>query len=86
MLDLRDLRAEPDTVREALRRRGIGEGKDPVTEVLSLDERRREAITRGDALRARRNEVSRAIGDLKRAGEDASGPISDMQEVARELA
>jgi len=85
MLDLRALRADPDRVRTALARRGGGAGEEAVSGILALDERRREAITRADALRARRNEVSRAIGELKRAGGDASESIADMQAVAREI-
>ena len=84
MIDIRRIRSEPDFVRDTLRRRGGGE--DVVSEILDLDRERRDAITRGDSLRASRNEVSRQIGELKRTGADASAMISEMQEVAAEIA
>ena len=84
MIDIRKIRSEPDLVRDMLRRRGVG--GDVVSEILDLDRERRNAITTGDSLRASRNEVSRRIGELKRAGADASVMISEMQEVAAEIA
>jgi len=83
MIDIRRIRAEPDVVRDILRRRGSG--GDVVSEILVLDRVRRDAITSGDALRASRNEVSRQIGELKRTGADASTLIVEMQEVASEI-
>ena len=59
MLDLRAIREDPDVVRAGLLRRGAGGGPEVVAEILGLDQSRREAITIGDALRARRNEVSK---------------------------
>jgi len=85
MLDLKLLRATPEEVREGLQRRGVEEGDRWVAEILALDEERRSAITRGDELRGRRNEVSREIGDRKRQGLDASDRIAEMQEVAAEI-
>jgi len=84
MIDIRRIRSEPDVIRNILRRRGSGE--DVVSAILDLDRERRDAITRGDSLRASRNEVSREIGELKRTGADASAMISEMQEVAAEIA
>jgi len=84
MIDIRKIRSEPDLVRDMLRRRGVG--GDVVSEILDLDRERRNAITTGDSLRATRNDVSRRIGELKRAGADASVMISEMQEVAAEIA
>jgi seryl-tRNA synthetase len=49
-------------VREGVRRRG---GDAPVDRILELDERRRSTITEADVLRARRNEVSRELGQMR---------------------
>jgi seryl-tRNA synthetase len=46
-----------------------------------LDEERREAISRVEELKARRNEVSKEIGALKRTGEDAESQILEMRSV-----
>jgi seryl-tRNA synthetase len=80
VLDLRRIRREPEAVRDALARRGL----DPsaVDRVLALDERRREAVAAFESLRAEQNRVSEAIGRAKKAGEDASAAIAEMQQVA----
>ncbi|MBI4305310.1 MAG: serine--tRNA ligase [Chloroflexi bacterium] len=60
MLNIDLLVKDPEHVRERLRARGEPEGT--VGRVLELDARRRSLIKEADDLRARRNEVSRAIG------------------------
>lgn len=63
MLDIKLLRERPDFVRERLSLRHAGdEGK--VTEILTLDERRRSALTEAEQLKARRNSLSKEIGGL----------------------
>ena len=82
MLDLKLLRREPDQVRAALTRRGAA---DAVDELLNLDERRRQVLPQLEALRARRNEASEAIGQAKRSGDDASDAIAQMREVGSQI-
>jgi seryl-tRNA synthetase len=53
--------------------------------VLELDARRRELLPETEALRARQNEASAAIGRAKKAGGDASEEIAAMQDVARRV-
>lgn len=84
MLDLKAIRNDPDAIRAALGRRGTGV-EVGVSELLVLDEGRREAVTRGDHLRALRNEVSKKIGEAKRGGGDAAAAIAEMQVVADEI-
>ncbi len=86
MLDPRLIRAEPEAVRRALGRRGKAGGAEGVSEILELDAARREAIAEGDGLRARRNEVSRKVGELKRGGVDAEELIVEMREVGARIA
>ena len=62
MISIDLLRNEPDTVKDALRKRGE---EAPVDRVLELDARRRSIIVEADGLRARRNEVSRRLGQTK---------------------
>jgi seryl-tRNA synthetase len=75
MLDLRQIREDPQPAREALARRGI----DPAVldEALELDERRRALLPELEELRARKNQASKRIGELQRSGEDASGAIAE---------
>ena len=64
MIDIAILRAEPDRVRENIRKK-FQDGKLPlVDEALSLDARRRALQTEGDGLRAARNALSKQIGAL----------------------
>ena len=75
MLDLRQIREDPQTAREALARRGV----DPaiLDEALELDERRRALLPELEDLRARKNQASKRIGELQRSGEDASEAIAE---------
>jgi len=54
-------------------------------DLLARDERRRELITEGDELKARRNEAGKRIGTLKREGADARELIEEMGEVTRRI-
>lgn len=85
MLDLKALRESPDALAAALVRRGVEDGAARVEAILQLDEARRGAITRADALKATRNQVSREIGQRKREGEDAAEAIARMREVGDEI-
>src|SRR5215210_2115303 len=75
MLDLRQIREDPQPARDALARRGI----DPalLDEALELDERRRALLPELEDLRARKNQASKQIGELQRSGEDASEAIAE---------
>ena len=84
MLDLKAIRRDPEPVRAALARRR--DGSDARLDLaLELDERRRAALPEVEALRARQNEASQAIGRARQAGGDAAGEIAAMQEVARRV-
>ena len=62
MLSLELIRKDPDYVKKALLTRGE---QPPIDELLEIDKRRRQAIQRGDELRARRNETSKEIAQMK---------------------
>ncbi len=83
MFDVKLIRENPEAVLEALRFR-----RSPVDirQVLDLDARRRDAITRADALKAERNAVSKKIGELKRAGQDTSDIQARTKAIGEEIA
>ena len=87
MLDLKQIRDEPDLVRARLRVRGRGEYMTAVDQLLELDERRRSLISEVDNLRARRNEVSPQVGRLKQTGqhEQAEPLILEMRELGERM-
>jgi seryl-tRNA synthetase len=80
MLDLRQIREDPQPARDGLARRGV----DPamLDEALDLDERRRSLLPELEDLRARKNQASKRIGELQRSGEDASEAIAEVKGVA----
>jgi seryl-tRNA synthetase len=81
MLDLRRIREDPDHVRARLAVRGKPDALALVDRALELDAERRAVIAKVDGMRARRNEVSPAVGRLKKAGRDA-----DAEPLVREMA
>jgi seryl-tRNA synthetase len=80
VLDLREIRENPEQAREALRRRGFDVAL--LDEALELDERRRAVLPRLEELRREKNEASKRIGELQRSGEDASAAIAAVKEIS----
>jgi len=62
MLSPQFIRENPDMVRQALEKRQFSE---PIDNILALDERRRNLLAEVEALRARRNEVSKELGKMQ---------------------
>jgi seryl-tRNA synthetase len=79
VLDLREIRQDPDAARAALARRGAAEVLD---EALDLDARRRAVLPELEQLRAEKNSASKRIGELQRSGEDASAAIASVRELS----
>ena len=79
MIDIQLIRNRPDEVREAMRRRNEDAPLDRITE---LDADRRTAIVEADELRARRNEVSRQIGQTRERPQEL---INEMRQVSARI-
>ncbi|MDI3548889.1 MAG: seryl-tRNA synthetase [Halanaerobiales bacterium] len=79
MLDLRFVRENTDIVAKALEKRGMDIS---LEQFKKLDEERRKILHEAEQLKHKRNVVSDKIGQLKRAGEDASGMIEEMKDVS----
>jgi len=76
MLDLNFVRGNLEKVEEKLRARGA----DPAAllgDFRTLDQRRRDAITQAETLKARRNDLSQQVGALKRQGQDATALMDE---------
>ncbi len=82
MIDLKSLRDAPEKYRAAVQNKN--ESAD-IDAILSLDETRRELLQKGNELKHQKNVVSEEIGRKKKAGEDASGEITAMREVANQI-
>jgi seryl-tRNA synthetase len=68
MYDIKWIREHPDVFDRGLKRRGL----EPLSKkLLTLDEKRRAAITQFEQAQARRNAASKEIGDTKKAKDEA---------------
>ena len=88
MLDIKFVRANPEAVKENIRKKFQDEKLPMVDEVIAMDEELRAAKTRGDELRATRNSVSKEIGQMMKAGkkDEAEEAKKKVTEMADELA
>ncbi len=82
MLDLRFIRDHPDQFDAGLARRGA---EPQATSLLALDEAHRSCLTELQTKQARRNAVSKEIGEIKRNGGDASAEIAEMAALKTEV-
>jgi seryl-tRNA synthetase len=83
MFDVKWIRENPDAFDRARQRRGLP----PLSaEVVDLDQRRRAAQTRFQELQAKRNDLSRQIGQLKAKGGDAAPIMAEVGALKDELA
>jgi seryl-tRNA synthetase len=83
MLDIKLIRENPDVVRQGLLNKNA---KDIVDEVLALDEERRSFIAKTEELKAKKNQVSAQIPQLKKAGQDTTEIFAEMKRVGDEIA
>jgi seryl-tRNA synthetase len=82
MLDIQQIRHDPEGVRARLAARGNPAETDAAVERLgALDAERRGLVAEADALKGRRNLVSREVGEMKRRGEDAGVLVAEMRAV-----
>ena len=70
MIDLAQLRREPEAVVAALGRRGVAAAT--VEEIVALDVEHRRLLAETERLRAQVKDLSRRVGDARRAGDDES--------------
>ncbi|HTB96474.1 MAG TPA: serine--tRNA ligase [Terracidiphilus sp.] len=84
MLDLGFVRGNLEKVEEKLRARGA----DPAAllgDFRTLDQRRRDAITQAEQLKARRNDLSQQVGALKKSGQDATALMEETRALKFQL-
>ena len=82
MLDIQTLRKDLDGVATRLASRGFSLDTDAFR---ALEAERKDVQTRTEALQARRNALSKSIGQLKSRGEDASAVMHEVASLADEL-
>lgn len=83
MLDIKVIRENLDWSKEKLATRGIK--PEELDELVEIDKKRREALTKSETLKQKRNEVSDQIAQAKRDKKDANDAIAAMREVGKEI-
>ncbi len=88
MLDIKFVRANPDIVKENIKKKFQDEKLPMVDEVIEYDKQLREAKTRVEYLRSQRNTISKQIGMLMGQGkkEEAEEAKKQVAEMADEMA
>jgi seryl-tRNA synthetase len=84
MLDIRRIRESENEVRTGLANKGADLAL--LDQVLDLDRQRRAALTDVEALKSRRNAVSKEIGALKKKGADTAQVQAEMRAVGDQIA
>ena len=82
MLDLKYVRANPQTVEEALKNRG---GHITLGDFLHLEEKRRSILSQVEEMKAERNRVSKQVGILKQQGQDASAIMEQTRHLGERI-
>lgn len=87
MIDIKLIRTNPDLVKENIKKKFQDEKLVLVDEVLELDQKFREAKSRADELRGKRNTISKEIGALMAKGQkdEAEETKKQVAEIADEL-
>ena len=84
MIDVRLLRTDPEAVRAATARRGDPALLEQLDRAAALDDELREITAERDTARARVNELSKEVGQLRRDG-DADAAAEAKQAESRAL-
>jgi seryl-tRNA synthetase len=82
MLDIKLLRDDLEQVRKRMTTRGMEIDWD---EFLSLDRRRRDALSRLEKLKEQKNRLSGEIGRIKKSGGDATGFMQEVEELSDQI-
>ena len=82
MLELRQVRDQPEAVERALAGKG---GAEHVKDIVAHDAARRRLIKEAEELKALRNRASEAIGQARKRGEDAAAERAQMREVGERI-
>jgi len=83
MHDIQLIRKDPEAFDRALKRRGL---KPASAEILKMDADRRATQTAMQEAQARRNDLSKQIGDIKRTGGNADGLMQEVADLKDRLA
>lgn len=84
MLDIKVIRENPNRVKQAMKNRN-GDYDEIIDRVLACDEKRRELNSKADTLKAKQNQASKQIPQIKKQGGDVSAILAEMNEIKAEI-
>lgn len=85
MLDIKKIRTNPEEFKKRLELRGSNYQED-IDKILQLDISRRDLLTQVETMKNQKNELSKQIGVLKKAKEDASDVIAKSNNLTASIA
>lgn len=83
MLDIKQVREDFESVRNAILRRGKGDFG--ISEVIYWDKKRREILAEVEQLKNKQNTVSREVPKLKKEGKDVTELFKSMKELSKKI-
>ncbi len=84
MLNIKLVRENPESVAEALKKRG--EDTSALDNILDIENRRRDLLKDVEEMRQNRNTISQQIGRLKKEGQDASSVMTEAKKISDDMA
>jgi len=85
MLDIKFIREHPEVVKANIKKKEQMQKLVSVDKIISLDESWRKLKGESDALRARRNAVSKEISELMKAKKDAKKKLAEAKKIPEEI-
>jgi seryl-tRNA synthetase len=85
MLDIRLIRENPELVRDNLKRRGDSENQKMLDQLIEVDKRWRQGLTRLNDLRHERKQITNEIAIAKKQGKDAEHQITKAKDIDAEI-
>lgn len=85
MIDIKFVRENPEIVEKSIEKRGDNDKLKVLQDLLVLDETYRKIIQESDALRQKRNELSREIAVLKKSGKDAKKFLVEASKLPKKM-
>ena len=80
MLDIKRIREDYEGAKAGVERRL--KGSFGIENIPALDEKRRDLLAKVEAMKATQNKVSREIPIMKKAGEDTTAIMAEMQKLS----
>lgn len=84
MLDLKEIRKNPEEIKAKISRRNPDLAK-LIDEIVELDKEHRKELQKKEELEARRNALSKEVGMKKSKGEDAEADITELNSIKLSL-